>query len=125
MTEHNIAIVGLGRVGTVFLQRMLARRDEGVNIVRVAQLSKNDGLKMAEEAGLATGTVEDIVAEGSAVDVIFDLTGSPDVRQQLREKLAAAGNRHTVIAPESIARLMWTLMETGEELPEVHASGGY
>jgi len=96
-----------------------------VNIVRVAQLSKNDGLKMAEEAGLATGTVEDIVAEGSAVDVIFDLTGSPDVRQQLREKLAAAGNRHTVIAPESIARLMWTLMETGEELPEVHASGGY
>jgi len=28
MTEHNIAIVGLGRVGTVFLQRMLARRDK-------------------------------------------------------------------------------------------------
>ena len=105
MTQHNIAIVGLGRVGTVFLQRMLARREEGVNIVRVAQLSKT--------------------AEGSGVDIIVDLTGSPDVRQQLREKLAAAGNRHTVIAPESIARLMWTLMETGEELPEVHASGGY
>jgi acetaldehyde dehydrogenase (acetylating) len=125
MTEHNIAIVGLGRVGTVFLQRMLARREEGVNIVRVAQLSKTDGLKMAEEAGLPTGTIDDIVAEGSGVDVIFDLTGSPDVRQQLREKLAAAGNRHTVIAPESIARLMWTLMETGEDLPEVHAAGGH
>ncbi|MFP4696045.1 homoserine dehydrogenase [Thiohalospira sp.] len=125
MTEHNIAIVGLGRVGTVFLQRMLARREEGVNIVRVAQLSKTDGLKMAEEAGLATGTIDDIVAEGSAVDIIFDLTGSPEVRQQLREKLAAAGNRHTVIAPESVARLMWTLMGAGEELPEVHAGGGY
>ncbi|MFP4131880.1 MAG: homoserine dehydrogenase, partial [Thiohalospira sp.] len=84
-----------------------------------------DGLKMAEEAGLATGTIDDIVAEGSAVDIIFDLTGSPEVRQQLREKLAAAGNRHTVIAPESVARLMWTLMGAGEELPEVHAGGGY
>ena len=125
MTQHNIAIVGLGRVGTVFLQRMLARREEGVNIVRVAQLSKTDGLKMAEEAGLPTGTIDDSVAERSGGEVMLDLTGRPDVHQQLREKLAAAGNRHTVIAPESIARLMWTLMETGEDLPEVHAAGGY
>ena len=125
MTHHNIAIVGLGRVGTVFLEHMLARRDQGVNIVRVAQLSKTDGLRMAEEAGIAAGSIDDVVAEGEGIDIIFDLTGSGDARQQLREALAAAGNRHTVIAPESVARLMWTLMNAGEELPEVHSGGGY
>ncbi len=125
MSQHNIAIVGLGRVGSIFLSRMLDNRERGVNIVRVAQLSRTEGLRMAEEAGIPCGTLDDIIAAGSAVDMIFDFTGSSEVRQEMREKLSAANNRHTVIAPESVARLMWTLMGGEEELPEVHQQAGY
>lgn len=124
MSQHNIAIVGLGRVGSVFLARMLENRERGVNIVRVAQSSATEGLRLAEEAGVPCGTLDDIIAEGSAVDMIFELTGSGEVRQEMREKLSAANNRHTVIAPESVARLMWTLMGS-DELPDVHRQAGY
>ena len=39
---------------------------------------------------------------GDEID-IFDLTGIPNVRKELREKLLASNNKHTVIASETIA----------------------
>jgi hypothetical protein len=53
---------------------------------------------------------------GDAVDIIFDLTGLPAVRRELRTKLHDAGNAHTVIASESISRLIWALIGT-EAMP--------
>jgi hypothetical protein len=38
------------------------------------------------------------VAIGKDIDVIFDLTGIPALRRELREKLARSHNLHTVIA---------------------------
>jgi hypothetical protein len=63
--------------------------------------------------------MEDIVGMGHAVDVIFDLTGVPSVRRTLREKMQETGNRHTIIAPETMARMLWAVVS------EDHLIGGH
>jgi predicted dehydrogenase len=123
MPQQRIAIIGLGRVGGEFLKRMLPLQANGLEIHRCAQNSETEGKALAREQGIPLGTLYDVLAEGESIDIIFDLTGNPEVRQELREKLAAAGNRHTVVAPESIAQFVWLVM--GEELPEVHSHSGY
>ena len=45
-------------------------------------------------------------------------TGLPLVRRELRDKLVASQNRQTVIASESIVRVIWTLI-SDEALPEI------
>lgn len=47
---------------------------------------------------------------GDKVDIIFDLTGIISVRKELREKLQVTNNNHTVIASETIVRLIWSLI---------------
>lgn len=123
MARQRIAIIGLGRVGGEFLRKMLPLRERGLEIPLCAQLSETEGKALARDEGITLGTVDDVLAQGETLDIIFDLTGNPEVRQELREKLAAAGNRHTVVAPESVAHFVWLVM--GEELPEVHGRSGY
>jgi hypothetical protein len=60
------------------------------------------------------------VALGNGVDVIFELTGLPEERRELRDKLVAATNAHTVIASETIARMIWTLTSQ-DALPVIQA----
>ena len=123
MAYQRIAIIGLGRVGGEFLRKMLPMRERGLIISICAQLSETEGKALARDEGIPLGTVEDVLEQGEALDIIFDLTGNADVRQQLRANLAAAENRHTVVAPENIAQFVWLVM--GEELPEVHGRAGY
>ena len=80
---------------------------------------------MALDAGLNVATLEQIVALGNGVDILFDLTGLPAVRREIREKLMAQGNHHTVVASETIARLLWA-MTTDDDLPVIAGrSTGY
>ncbi len=125
MSVQNVAIVGLGRVGERFLERMLAFQEQDrVRIVACAERGDTPGRKRAEGAGIPIETSEAITARGEGVDIIFDLTGSESTRKELRDALGMRGNRHTVIAPESVARLIWSLVGD-EELPEIHAASGY
>jgi hypothetical protein len=39
--------------------------------------------------------------------------------------MMASGNKHTVIATESIATLIWALISEGDALPNVHGKTGY
>jgi predicted homoserine dehydrogenase-like protein len=68
------------------------------------------GKAQAIAAGIKIVTLDDIVALGDRIDVIFELTGLPSVRKELREKLTSANNRHTVIASETIVRVIWALI---------------
>ncbi|MGO9767956.1 MAG: hypothetical protein ACLPSW_00070, partial [Roseiarcus sp.] len=77
---------------------------------------ETDTKRQAKEAGIPTASIDDIVAMGDKIDIIFDLTGIPDVRRELREKLVAAKNGNTVIASETIARFIWSLI-SDDELP--------
>lgn len=125
MEIQNVAIIGLGRIGSAFLRNILKRSHHGVALVAVAETGNTPGRQMALDAGLPLMSLDEIVALGAKVDVLFDLTGIPAVRRELREKLLAQENNHTVIASETIARLIWALT-TDDELPVIAGrSTGY
>jgi len=125
MENQKIAIIGLGRIGSAFLRNILKRSHHGVTLVAVAETGDTPGRQLAVDAGLPLKSLDEIVALGTGVDVLFDLTGIPAVRRELREKLMAKENHHTVIASETIARLIWALT-TDDELPVIAGrSTGY
>lgn len=125
MDNQRIAIIGLGRVGSAFLRHLLARSGRGVDVVGVAESADTPGRQLAAEAGLRVASLDQIVALGSGVDILFDLTGLPSVRREIREKLMAQDNHHTVVASETIARLICSLM-TEDDLPVIAGrSTGY
>ena len=61
----------------------------------------------------------EVAGLGEKIDIIFDLTGNADVRSALQ----ASGNRHTVIAPEVVAQLLWLFFSDSEQT--VERVGGY
>ncbi len=124
MKIQTVALVGLGRVGTAFLEELLTKATRGVNIAYAVERNDTAGKRAALAAAVTIVTIDQLVAEGNKVDIIFDLTGSAETRQELRDKLRASDNRHTAIAPESVARLIWTVM-TPKELPNPHTSQNY
>lgn len=124
ITVADIALVGLGEVGGRFLDEMLKLKRRGINIVCVAELSDTAGRRRAAAEGIAVKTVEEIVAMGHAVDVIFDLTGAPSVRKSLREKMQETGNRHTIVAAETVARMLWAVV-SDDHLAGGHDNRGY
>lgn len=117
MTKQNIAIIGLGRIGSAFLGAMLQKR-QSINLVCVAERSETPAKAQAAVAGIKIVALEEIVGMGDAIDIIFDLTGIPDVRRELREKLMGSNNSHTIIASETIARLIWSMI-SDTDLPEI------
>ena len=113
MSKQNIAIIGLGRVGSAFLVAML-QKSSSINLVCVAENADTPGKAKAKESGIEIATLDGIVAMGDKIDIIFELTGIQGVRKELREKLMAENNNHTVIASESIARLISALIADSE-----------
>ncbi len=118
MGKQNIALVGLGRIGSAFLREISSKQGKSLNLLYAAEPADTPGKTQAIAAGIKMATLEEIAAAGNKLDIIFDLTGNPDVRKQLREQLAAHKNQHTVIAPESVARLIWSLIST-DALPVI------
>ena len=123
----NIAIVGLGRVGATFLSKLAEREGQGVSIVAAAEKdAKSAGVGVAKAKGVKVfSDTKDVVSMGEDVDIIFDLTGNPDARKNLRGELARSGNQHTVIAPEVVAFLLWDIMGAKEDFPGDHKKSGY
>ncbi|PHV11119.1 homoserine dehydrogenase [Chitinimonas sp. BJB300] len=125
MEEQRIAVIGLGRIGSAFLQQILQRRALGITLVCAVEPNNTPGRRQAEEAGIAIRSVDDIIALREQVDIIFELTGVHTVRRDLREKLKLSGNLHTIVAPEAILRMMWALL-TSQAMPECdRPAGGY
>jgi pyrroline-5-carboxylate reductase len=125
MTKQSIAIVGLGKMGSAFLEELLGQSNEGVEIVAVVENNNTDGLALAKARGIENLSIDELVRMGEDLDILFDLTDVPTVRQELRDKLRAAGNRHTIIATENIAHMVWTLIARGTDIPRTPASAGY
>lgn len=122
MNEHTIAIIGLGRTGTLFLEQILKKGEElGVQLLCVVEVADTEGRRLAIEKGIEVVSLEALVALGVKVDVIFDLTGSREVRQKLEAMLESFCNKYTAIADSNITRLVWSLMSE-DYLPDVHVS---
>jgi len=124
MEQQRIAIIGLGRIGSAFLQQMLPKNNHGIEIVCAAEAADTPGRKQAKQAGIALKSLDEIVALGGDIDVIFELTGVAEVRREVREKLVATKNMHTVIASESVVRIIWALIsDTALPVIEGRATG--
>ncbi|MFZ3071713.1 MAG: Gfo/Idh/MocA family oxidoreductase [Thermodesulfobacteriota bacterium] len=123
----SVAIVGLGRVGSMFLTKLAEREGDGVSIVAAAEKdAKSAGVGVAKSKGIKVfSDTKDVVSMGEDVDIIFDLTGNPEARKNLRGELARSGNQHTVIAPEVVAFLLWDIMGGKEDFPGDHKKTGY
>jgi predicted dinucleotide-utilizing enzyme len=117
MSKQNIAIIGLGRVGSAFLGAMLQKK-QNINLVCVAERADTPAKALAVANGIKFATLDEIVGMGDKIDIIFELTGTRDTRKELREKLLGANNAHTVIASETIARLIGSLI-SDVKLPEI------
>lgn len=126
--DINVALLGLGRIGQQFTQSLTKHIAEGgkpINIVAVAERDANSqAAKDLEDLGVPVYTdAAEIVGLGDKVDIIFDLTGVPSVRQLIREKLREQDNQHTVLVPEVFARLLWLFLEDGAALDAPVRSG--
>jgi homoserine dehydrogenase len=124
-----VAILGLGNVGQAFAEHLLERIQEGgmpIEIVGVAHRHLDSPVVLGfQQNGVAVfKDALDITTLGDKVDVIFDLTGNNDIRQGLRQRLQQLGNRHTVIAPEVFAKLLWCFFDEDNAI-FAGASGGY
>ena len=118
MEIHNIAIVGLGRIGTKFLEKTLSRTDV-VSIKAVCELYETKGRLLAEAKNIPVMDLSKIVALGVGLDIIFDLTGDQNVTKGLRKKLDKSGNTYTQVAQNRLARLVWDLMSNEGCLPDL------
>jgi predicted dinucleotide-utilizing enzyme len=125
MEKQSIAIVGLGKIGSAFLEELLGQPNEGVEIVAVVENNLTPGLALAKACGIRSLSIEELIEIGDDLDILFDLTGEAAIRQELRDKLRAAGNLHTIVATENIARMVWALIASGAELPRTTAKAGY
>jgi homoserine dehydrogenase len=122
-----VAIVGLGRVGSTFLNNLILYEDHSIKIIAaVERKDSTPGVKQAKyEDIIIYRNVKNLTILGEDIDIIFDFTGDPDVVRELRRELAASGNKHTVVAPEVVSLLIWHIMKIREEFPEFHPRKGY
>jgi len=122
-----VALLGLGEVGEKFAEHFLEKiQEDGVNVEIVAVAHRN--LESPVALGFSHSKVPvfkdamEVVTMGAKVDIIFDLTGDPELRKKLRVALQESHNQHTVIAPEVVADLLWNFFGEGE-LPSSGQTG--
>lgn len=118
-----IALLGLGEIGQEFAEHFLEITQEQHKPVEIVAVSDPDtespvALGFAHSGVPVLADPLEVVAMGDQVDVIFDLTGDDALRQRLRDALAASGNRHTVLAPQVMARLLSLFFDTEYVLPQ-------
>ena len=123
-----VALLGLGHVGEVFAEHFLEKIQEGHANVEIVAVATHD-LESPVALGFAHSKVPvlkdalSVTNLGEKVDIIFDLTGNAELRQNLRNRLQESGNRHTVVAPEVLAHLLWNFFGESVALPQSAQTG--
>lgn len=125
--QINIAIIGLGQVGSEFFKKFAEKKSNGINIIAAVDSSSDaPGVQVAKDNNVEVFTdFKDVIAKGDDVDVIIDVTGNEEVKKEIRRELARAGNEHTVVAPEVIAFMLWGVMGEGLDFGGHTINKGY
>lgn len=129
--EQNIkvALIGLSENGEEFAEHFLEIIQERHRPVEIVAVSDPD-TESPVALGFAHSNVPvhadplQVIAMGDTVDVIFDLTDDEGQRAKLRQALADSGNRHTVLAPQVMARLVSLFFDDSAGYT-LSAFGGY
>ncbi|MDY6993506.1 MAG: Gfo/Idh/MocA family oxidoreductase [Pseudomonadota bacterium] len=126
MQNQTIAIVGLGRKGSIFLERMLRFQYTGIHIHCVLESEPTYGKHLAQQQGIhRVNSVDELIALSDAIDIIFVLTDDSTYKEVLTEKLAAVGNQHTLVAADSIADLVLNIVNNQVHSPNLTRSVEY
>ena len=128
MKSVSVLLVGLGRVGSKFYDKLHALGRERVRMVGVCERDpKNPHVALAQKDGIAVYSDyrEAVRSLGTAVDIILDTTNVSAVKQDLRALLQETANHHTVLLPLVVSYLMWYLSDQKEEMVQDHADTGY
>ena len=123
-----VALLGLGEVGQTFAEHFLEMIQEHgapVQIVAVADHNTESpvALGFSQNGVPVYKNALDVAKLGDQVDIIFDLTNNSQLRQELRLKLLETKNRHTLIATEVVANLLWCFFD--EKTPLKTAATNY
>lgn len=116
-----IAIVGGGRTGAPLIEDLLKR--PYVEIVGVADVDPaSPGARIAKDNGVFfTTDALHFASNGDKIDLLIEVSGDAQVKRNLKDAFIAAGNRHTIIMHDLIARLVMTMVADADELiPSVH-----
>ncbi len=128
MKTVSVLLVGLGRVGSRFYDKLHAVGRERVRIVGVCERDpKNPRIPQVQKDGIPVHSDyrEAVRSLGSAIDIILDTTNVPAVKQDLRALLQETANHHTVLLPLVVAYLIWYLSDQTEEMVQDHSDTGY
>ena len=123
-----VALLGLGQMGEDFAEHFLEQIQEGKRPIEIVAVAHHDtdspvALGFAQNGVPVYKDATKVLNMGENVDIIFDLTGDVEIRQNLRKGMMDSGNKHTVIAPEVFANLLW--MFFGEDMVFKGRAGGY
>jgi predicted dinucleotide-utilizing enzyme len=110
MAAINVGVIGAGETGAPLLELLLDA--EFVNVLGVADLDpEQPGMLLAREHGVhTTPSFMDLAKMGENIDILIDVTGVRDVRDQLRHHLEESHNNHTIIMHERIVMLVLSLI---------------
>ncbi len=121
MRKISVDIGGLGRVVSKFLDALLSVGSDNVKVITVAEPREDiQSVKFVKEKGIAYFKDARNMLESleNSIDALFELTGNAVVRSDLHEILVKTGNKKTVIVPEPVAYLIWSLItEDAKEYP--------
>jgi homoserine dehydrogenase len=123
-----VALLGLGEVGQTFAEHFLEKIQEHGAPVQIVAVADRDidspvALGFSQNGVPVYKDALDVANLGEQVDIIFDLTNNSRLRQELRLKLLETKNRHTLIATEVVAKLLWCFFE--EKTPLKTAAASY
>jgi predicted dinucleotide-utilizing enzyme len=123
MKEINVVLVGLGRVGSKFLQELQKVGQDKIHILAVCEANRqNPFVAELEAQGVPcfSGYEGAVHKLGEKIDIIIDTSNRPEVKQGIRSLLQETDNKHTVVVPMVVSYMMWYLLPNVEEIPQAH-----
>ncbi len=106
VTACRVAIIGAGRGGTALME--IFTEDPLVTVVGVAEIRTiTGGVRLARKLGIPVLRRYQDLLKMKEVDLVIDVTGNPEVEQNLMELQAP----HLAIAGGASAKFMWQLIE--------------
>lgn len=117
-----VAIMGMTEAGETFTEHLLEKiqlQHRPIRIVAVADPNPENPVILGfKQNNTPTFTnYLDIAQLADDIDIIFDMTDDRLVTQKLRLELLEMKNRHTIIASEQVARLVWIFFDENKDLP--------
>ncbi|MDQ6955333.1 MAG: hypothetical protein Q9M20_07800 [Mariprofundaceae bacterium] len=116
MESTSIVIIGLGKVGTFFLEQLIQRSNLGLHIACVVEPENTHGKIIAQNHAIACVGMADVIDFSEDVGFIFNCTGDRDIQVLLREELDKAENKQTEVVSDHVLKVIWSIL-SDEAMP--------